>query len=67
VQAKESLQEINHDSTSTDGSLPRIHLLIIACAAHRKQTADWFFQGTIFTEWKSDGSLLWLHGKRTLS
>ncbi|KAI0269098.1 hypothetical protein BGY98DRAFT_1190386 [Russula aff. rugulosa BPL654] len=35
----------------------------IACGAHRKQTAGWFFQGSIFTEWKSDGSLLWLHGK----
>ncbi|KAI0264040.1 hypothetical protein BGY98DRAFT_1086079 [Russula aff. rugulosa BPL654] len=35
----------------------------IACGAHRKQRADWFFQGSIFTEWKSDGSLLWLHGK----
>ncbi|KAF8494407.1 hypothetical protein F5888DRAFT_1926146 [Russula emetica] len=35
----------------------------IACGAHRKQTAEWFFQGSIFTEWKSNGSLLWLHGK----
>jgi hypothetical protein len=35
--------------------------------AHRKQTADWFFQGSIFNEWKSDGPLLWLHGKRTFS
>ncbi|KAI0269095.1 hypothetical protein BGY98DRAFT_307654 [Russula aff. rugulosa BPL654] len=35
----------------------------IACGAHRKQRAEWFFQGRIFTEWKSDGSLLWLHGK----
>ena len=39
----------------------------IACGAHRKQTAEWFFQGSIFAEWKSSGSLLWLHGKRTLS
>ena len=39
----------------------------IACGAHRKQTADWFFQGSIFTEWKSNGPLLWLHGKRTFS
>ena len=37
----------------------------VACDAHRKQTADWFFQGRTFTEWKSNGSLLWLHGKRT--
>jgi hypothetical protein len=39
----------------------------IACGAHRKQRAEWFFQGSIFTKWKSDGSLLWLHGKRTFS
>jgi hypothetical protein len=37
----------------------------ITCAAHFKQSADWFFQRPIFTEWKSHGSLLWLHGKRT--
>jgi hypothetical protein len=24
----------------------------------------WFFQGSIFIEWKSTGSLLWIHGKR---
>jgi hypothetical protein len=37
----------------------------IACGAHHKRAAEWFFQGSIFTEWKSTGSLLWLHGKRT--
>jgi hypothetical protein len=37
----------------------------IACGAHHKITAEWFFQGSIFTEWKSIGSMLWLHGKRT--
>ena len=36
----------------------------IACATHHKKTASWFFQGTIFKEWKSTGSLLWVHGKR---
>jgi hypothetical protein len=36
----------------------------IACATHHKKTASWFFQGTIFQEWKSTGSLLWVHGKR---
>ena len=36
----------------------------IACGAHHKRTAKWFFQGSFFTEWKSTGSLLWLHGKR---
>ena len=36
----------------------------IACGAHHKGTAAWFFQGSVFTEWKSAGSLLWIHGKR---
>jgi hypothetical protein len=36
----------------------------IACDTHHKKTASWFFQGSIFQEWKSTGSLLWLHGKR---
>jgi hypothetical protein len=36
----------------------------IACATHHKKTASWFFQGSIFQDWKSTGSLLWLHGKR---
>jgi hypothetical protein len=36
----------------------------IACDTHHKTTATWFFQGNIFQEWKSTGSLLWIHGKR---
>ncbi|KAF8487161.1 hypothetical protein DFH94DRAFT_641656, partial [Russula ochroleuca] len=28
-----------------------------------QETATWFFQGSIFQEWKSTGSLLWIHGK----
>ena len=36
----------------------------IACDTHHKKTASWFFQGSIFREWKSTGSLLWIHGKR---
>ena len=36
----------------------------IACGTHHKKTASWFFQGTIFQEWKSTGSLLWVNGKR---
>jgi hypothetical protein len=36
----------------------------IACDTHHKKTATWFFQGSIFQEWKSTGSLLWIHGKR---
>jgi len=36
----------------------------IACGTHHKKTATWFFQGSIFQEWKSIASLLWIHGKR---
>jgi hypothetical protein len=36
----------------------------IACGTYHKKTASWFFEGTIFREWKSTGSLLWIHGKR---
>ena len=39
----------------------------IACGTHHKKTATWFFQGSIFQEWKSTGSLLWIHGKRLSS
>ncbi|KAH9029579.1 hypothetical protein EDB85DRAFT_2275985 [Lactarius pseudohatsudake] len=35
----------------------------IARKAQYKGTAVWFFQGSIFVEWKSTGSLLWIHGK----
>ena len=38
----------------------------LACGAHHKRDAEWFLQGSIFAEWKSIGSLLWLHGKRML-
>jgi hypothetical protein len=37
----------------------------IACGTHHKKPATWFFQGSIYKEWKSKGSLLWVHGKRT--
>jgi hypothetical protein len=37
----------------------------IACGTHHKKTANWFFQGKIYQEWKSTGSLLWVHGKRS--
>ncbi|KAH8984827.1 hypothetical protein EDB92DRAFT_1461611 [Lactarius akahatsu] len=36
---------------------------IIAQKAQHKGTTAWFFQGSIFIEWKSTGSLLWIHGK----
>ena len=37
-----------------------------ACKAHHSGTAQWFFQGSIFKQWKSTGSFLWVHGKRAL-
>jgi hypothetical protein len=36
----------------------------IACGTHHKKPATWFFEGNIYREWKSKGSLLWIHGKR---
>jgi uncharacterized protein YoxC len=36
----------------------------IASKAHHDGTAQWFFQGRIFKQWKSTGSFLWVHGKR---
>ena len=39
----------------------------IACDTYHKKTATWFFQGNIYQNWKSKGSLLWLHGKRASS
>jgi archaellum component FlaC len=38
----------------------------IACNAHHKGTAHWFFEGRTYKEWKSisSESLLWVHGKR---
>ena len=38
----------------------------IARKAHNEGTAVWFCEGGIFIEWKSTGSLLWIHGKRAL-
>ncbi|KAI0263890.1 hypothetical protein BGY98DRAFT_940126 [Russula aff. rugulosa BPL654] len=35
----------------------------IACGTHHKKAATWFFQGNIYKEWKSKGSLMWIHGK----
>ena len=37
----------------------------IARGTHHKKMATWFFQGRIYQEWKSNGSLLWVHGKRS--
>jgi hypothetical protein len=40
----------------------------IACSAHHKGTAAWFFEGGTYKEWRStiSESLLWIHGKRAL-
>ncbi|KAH9024217.1 hypothetical protein EDB85DRAFT_1829089, partial [Lactarius pseudohatsudake] len=35
----------------------------IACDIHHRGTAEWFFQGSLFSEWKFAGSLLWIYGK----
>ena len=32
---------------------------------HHGGSAQWFFEGSRFGEWKSTGSLLWIYGKRT--
>ena len=37
---------------------------IILCRSRHQGTANWFFRGSLFEEWKSTGSLLWIHGKR---
>jgi hypothetical protein len=39
----------------------------IACGIQHGGTAQWFFRGGIFRDWKSTGSLLWIYGKRVLS
>jgi hypothetical protein len=36
----------------------------IACKVHHHGSAQWFFQGSIFNQWKPTGSFLWLQGKR---
>ena len=36
----------------------------IACKARHEGSSEWFLQGSMFDEWKSSGSLLWIHGKR---
>ena len=40
---------------------------IILCGTQHQGPANWFFRGSIFEEWKSTGSLLWIHGKRMSS
>ena len=38
----------------------------ISCDAHHNGTTRWFFQGSIYNQWKSTGSFMWVHGKRAL-
>lgn len=35
----------------------------IAWKAYHEGTATWFFEGSVFVDWMSIGSLLWVHGK----
>ena len=39
----------------------------IACGIQHDGSAQWFFRGGMFSEWKSTGSLLWVYGKRMFS
>ncbi len=43
-----------------------VHKLQHCVRGHYEGTAAWFFEGTIFKDWISIGSLLWIHGKRKL-
>ena len=38
----------------------------IACKAHHNGTAQWFLQGSVFSQWKSTDPFLWIYGKRVL-
>ena len=38
----------------------------IAWKAYHAESATWFFRRIEFMEWMSRGSLLWVHGKRTV-
>ena len=40
---------------------------VIQCGSQHQGTANWFFRCSHFEKWKSTGSLLWIHGKRTSS
>ena len=39
----------------------------IACDIQHDGSAQWFFRGRTFSEWKLTGSLLWIYGKRMFS
>jgi hypothetical protein len=38
----------------------------ITCSFHHNGTAQWFLRGSVYNQWKSSGSFLWVRGKRTL-
>jgi hypothetical protein len=38
----------------------------VARKAHHRGTATWFTECETFKEWKTTGSILWIHGKREL-
>src|ERR1700761_4202826 len=60
VQVRESLRKwVTPPDPSTNHS--------IACGIQHDGTAQWFFRGGMFSEWKSAGSLLWIYGKRAFS
>ena len=39
----------------------------VASGAHHEGTATWCTKGTTLADWKSSGTLLWIHGKRRCS
>src|SRR6266404_2088789 len=45
---------------------PSTNHILLGRAQH-EGTATWFFRGSLLEGWKSSGSLLWIHGKRTSS
>jgi len=57
----QSLQDLFRWLTPSDPSTNHK----IACDSRHEGTAEWFVQGSIFREWQSTGSLLWVHGTRT--
>jgi hypothetical protein len=37
-----------------------------ACDTQHQGTGGWFLQGSTLNNWKKNGSVLWVHGNRTL-
>ena len=56
------LQELRRWLAPPDSSTNHV----VACSTYHKGTANWFFEGRTYKDWKSTGfeSLLWIHGKR---